>query len=160
MNEPPVESEQRIVIGADPRRWRIAGNGLIEHTARRYPIDVFAADAESDDSPGKYVDHHEDPVAAKQDRLAAKEIDAPETVFGMRKEGQPGRTRGIWVSASKVLREHAAYNILIDLDTEGVCNLLRNPLIAESGVTTLHVDDRGDEFLGGTFRAGFSSNSC
>lgn len=75
VGEPPVESEQRIVIGADPRRWRIAGNDL---------------------------------VAAKQDRLAAKQSDAPEIVFGVRKEGQPGRTRGIWVSARKVLRENAA----------------------------------------------------
>lgn len=37
VGEPAVESEQRIVIGADPRRWRIAGHGLIEHAARRYP---------------------------------------------------------------------------------------------------------------------------
>ena len=30
VGEPPVESEQRIVIGAEPRRWRIAGNGLVD----------------------------------------------------------------------------------------------------------------------------------
>lgn len=37
VGEPPVESEQRIVVGADPRRWHIAGNGLVNSRHRVGP---------------------------------------------------------------------------------------------------------------------------
>jgi hypothetical protein len=52
-----------------------------------------------------------------------------------------------------VLREHPAHDIFIDLDAEGVRDLLGNALIAESGVTKLHFDNRCDECRRGTLRA-------
>ena len=62
-------------------------------------------------------------------------------------------------SARQMLREHPAYDIFIDPDAEGVRDLLGNALIAASGVTKLHFDDRRDEFRRGTLRAGFGSSS-
>jgi hypothetical protein len=56
---------------------------------------VLAADAEADDAAGKHVDGHEDPPAAKQDRLATKQVHAPEAVFGLREESEPGGTRAV-----------------------------------------------------------------
>jgi len=82
------------VIGADPRRWRVIGDGMIEHAAHSRTVDVFASDAESDDTAGTHVDHHKDPMATQQDRLATKQVDALEAVLGLREESEPGRTRG------------------------------------------------------------------
>ena len=70
----------------------MAGNGSIEHAAHGRAIDVFASDAESDDTAGAHVDHHKDPMATKQDRLATKQIDAPKAVLGLREESESGRT--------------------------------------------------------------------
>ena len=93
VREPSVEAEQGIMIGANSLGRCLAGDGLIEQAAYCCAIDELAADAESDESTCIHVDHHEDPVAAKEDRLATKQIDAPKTVLGVRKESQPGGTR-------------------------------------------------------------------
>src|SRR5580704_3111693 len=109
-----MEAEQRIVIGADSLRQPPAGNGLIEHAANPRPVDVFASNAKPNESAGAHVDHHEEPMTTKENRLAAKQVDAPEAVLGVRKEGQPGGARGTRESGRQVLREHAAYDIQID----------------------------------------------
>ncbi len=95
-------------------------------------------------------------MTTKENRLAAKQVDAPEAVLGVRKEDQPGGARGTRESGRQVLREHAAYDIFIDLDAEGVRDQLGNALIAESGVTKLNFDDRRDEFRRGTLGPGLS----
>ena len=51
----------------------------------------------------------------------------------VRKESQPGGTRGFRVSAVKVLRQDPGYDVSINIDTERMCGLLGNSLIAESG---------------------------
>ena len=100
-----MKAEQRIVIRTY-RRWRrLAGYGLIEHAAYGHTVDVFAADAESDDAAGEHIDEHKDPMAAKQDRLATKQVHAPEAVLGLREEREPGGTRAVgMIGAVVVLR--------------------------------------------------------
>jgi hypothetical protein len=61
------------MIGTDQRRRRVAADRLIEHAAHSLAVDVLAADAEADDAAGKHVDGHQDPPAAKHDRLATKQ---------------------------------------------------------------------------------------
>jgi len=78
------------VIRTYPRRRRVAGNGLIELAAYRRAVDVFASDAEADDTAGEEVHYHDDPMAAKQNRLATKQVHAAEAVLGLREEGEPG----------------------------------------------------------------------
>ena len=83
-----------------------------------------------------------------------------ESAPGFRKiQTVPGGARRTRESGRQVLRGHAAHDIFIDLDAEGVGDLLGNALIAESGVTKLHFDDRRDEFRRGTLRTGFGSSS-
>jgi hypothetical protein len=59
IGEPPVNAESWAVFGADLHRRRVTGNDLIEHAAHRRIIDVPAADAESDDTAGTHIGHHE-----------------------------------------------------------------------------------------------------
>lgn len=92
VREPSVEAEQGIVIGADSPGRCLASDDLIEQAGYCCAIDELAADAETDESTGIHVDHHEDPVATKQDRLTTKQIGAPKTVLGVcaRKVSQEG----------------------------------------------------------------------
>ena len=78
VREPSVKAEQWVVIRNDPNGRRVTGNGLIEHAAKVRTVDVFAADAESDDAAGEHIDDHKDPMGAEQYRLATKQIHAPE----------------------------------------------------------------------------------
>ena len=110
-------------------------------------VDVFASDAEADDAAGEQVDYHEDPMAAKQNRLATKQVHAPEAVLGLREEGEPGGTRGTRMIWAVVRREDPAHDVLINLHAECMRDLLGNALIAESGVTKLHLEDGRDDFL-------------
>lgn len=59
-------------------------------------------------------------------------------------------TRVIW---PVVLREHAAHDILVNLDAEDMRNLLGNADTAEFRIAALHLDDCRNKFGGGTFRA-------
>ena len=84
-----MKTEQWVVIGADLRRWRMTGNGLIEHAAHGRTVDVFVSDAESAEPTGTHVDHHKDPMATQQDRLATNRstLQRPSLV-GVRKVSQ------------------------------------------------------------------------
>ena len=56
-----------------------------------------------------------------------------------------------------VLREHAANDIFVDLDAEGVSDLLGDAHTAKLGIAPLHLDDGRDEFRGRTFGTGFAA---
>jgi hypothetical protein len=56
-----------------------------------------------------------------------------------------------------VLREHAANDVLVKLDAEGVSNLLGDAHAAEPWIAALQLDDRRDEFCGRTFGTGFAA---
>ena len=105
--------------------------GVVEHPAYGDAVDVCALDAEADDAAGEDVHDHQHPVAAQEDRFAAEQIDAPEAVLGLRDECQPGRAIGSGVAWPVVLGEHAANDILVDLDAEGVRDLLGDAHAAE-----------------------------
>jgi len=56
---------------------------------------------------------------------------------------------GSGVSWPVMLREHAANDIFVDVDAEGMRNLLGDAYTAELGVAALQLDDRRDEFCRG-----------
>jgi hypothetical protein len=56
-----------------------------------------------------------------------------------------------------VLREHAANDILVNLDAEDMRELLGNAHTAKLGIAGLQLNDRRDEFCGRTFGAGFAA---
>jgi hypothetical protein len=51
----------------------------------------------------------------------------------------------------------AAHDILVDLDSEGMSDLLGDPHVAETRIAPLHLDDGRDEFRGRTFGTGFAA---
>ena len=154
-----MKAKQRIVIRTEPRRRRVARNGLIEHAAHDWTVDVLAADAESDDAAGKHVDDHQNPMAAKKDRLAAKQIHAPEAVLGLRDEGEPRGAPGAWMFRAVMSCEDPTDDILIDLHTECMRDLLSDALITESGIAKLHLEDGRDDFLSRSLRAWLAPDS-
>ena len=53
-----------------------------------------------------------------------------------------------------MFREHAANDIFVDLDAEGMSDLLGDSRVSETRIALLHLDDGRDEFRGGTFGPG------
>ena len=85
-------------------------------------------------------------MAAQEYRFAAEQIDAPQAVLHVSGKAQPGRAIGSCLG-SLVLREHPPDDIFIDIDAEGVRNLLCDAGTANTGIAALEFDDRVDEFL-------------
>ena len=56
-----------------------------------------------------------------------------------------------------VFRKHAANDIFVDLDAEGMRDLLGDAYTAEPGVAALQLNDRRDEFCRWTFGAGVAA---
>ena len=77
-------------------------------------------------------------------RFTAKQIHAPQTVFGMSEKRQPGRAAPPrrW---AVVLGEDAAHDVLVDRYAECKRKLLCNPATAESRISSFHLDDCVDQ---------------
>ena len=56
-----------------------------------------------------------------------------------------------------MLREYTAHNIFVDAHPEGMRDLLGNAYTSELGVAALQLNDRRDEFRGGTFGTRFAA---
>ena len=112
-----------------------------------------ARNAKADDPACEHVHHHHDPVAAQEYRFAAEQIDAPQAVLDMSDKAQPGRAIGSCLR-SIVFPEHPADDVFVDIDAKGVRNLLCNAGTANAGVAAFELDDRVDEFLRRSLRAG------
>ena len=78
---PLVESVQRIMVGAEVSRRRLATNRSIEHLAPGHAIHDAAVHAEAHDAPGTVVHHNQRPMGAQCRRFAPKQIKTPQTVF-------------------------------------------------------------------------------
>jgi hypothetical protein len=97
--------------------------------------------------------HHQDPVGPQRSRFAPEQIHAPEAVFHVPKESQPGRTTRV-LSRPVVAGENPANYVFVDLDVERQGDLLSDSRTAPVGITLLHFDDRTDELCTRSFRAG------
>src|SRR3977135_4493113 len=82
VRRPTVRLEQRIMIGTEMSRCAPTMNGSVEHAAEVGAIDRTAMHADSDETTRELVHDHEHPVAPEHDRLASKEVHAPEAVSG------------------------------------------------------------------------------
>jgi hypothetical protein len=45
---PAVETEQRVMIGTEPRGQTLPGDGLVEHAAERWTVDCSGLHAKAD----------------------------------------------------------------------------------------------------------------
>ena len=71
----------------------------------------------------------------------------------MSDKAQPGRAIGSCLR-SIVFPEHPADDVFVDIDAKGVRNLLCNAGTANAGVAAFELDDRLDEVLPRSLRAG------
>src|SRR5438046_49760 len=135
---PTVRLEQRIVIGAEMSRGAPTMNGDVEHAADVGAIDGTTMHADSDEATGELVHDHEHPVAPEHDGLASKKIHAPQAVSGVSDERQP---RGPGAGGGPIVfrRQHAVYDVLVDVDPERVRDDARNPRTAEPGIARLEL---------------------
>ena len=73
--------------------------------------------AEPNDPARVLIHDHEDPMGPQRCRLAPEQIHAPETVFHVAQERQPGRTIGV-LSRPVVTGENPANHVFVDLEME------------------------------------------
>src|SRR3979411_3268062 len=92
-----------------PWKW-LSGDDLVEHPANRHTTGISALKAKADDPAGEHIHHHHDPVAAQENRFAAKQIDTPQAVLHMPDKAQAGWAVGCCV-VSIVFREHSAEGV-------------------------------------------------
>jgi hypothetical protein len=148
---PPMEAEQRIVVGTEMLRERLSRSGLVKHATDRHAIDVSRLDANADDPACEQIHDDHDPVALEHNRFTSEQIDAPQAVLHISDGREPERSLGSGGS-SEVLSEDATHDVLVDLDAERKSHLLGNARTTEAWIAVLHFEDRCDEFLRGPFR--------
>src|SRR5205807_8424149 len=107
----------------------------------------------SNDPARVLIHDDQDPVGPQGGRLALEQIHAPETVFYVAQESQPGRTTRV-LSRPVALGENPADHVFVDLDLKRQGNLLSDSRTAPVGIPLLHFDYRTDELCTRSFRAG------
>jgi hypothetical protein len=70
----------------------LPSNGTVEHPTECGTIDGAGMDAEANDPARVLIHDHKDPVGPQRSRFAPEQIHAPEAVFRVPQESQPGRT--------------------------------------------------------------------
>src|SRR5437660_1550004 len=108
--------------------------------------------AEPNDPACVLIHDDQDPGGPQGGRLAPEQIHAPETVFYVAQESQPGGTTRV-LSRPVVLRENPANYVFVDLDVERQGDLLSDSRTAPVGIPLLHFGDCTDEFCARPFRA-------
>src|SRR5467141_2403652 len=150
---PSVEPIKWIVVGAKVLRHpELLSNGAVEHPTESDTIDLSRMDAEPNDPARALIHDDQDPVGPQRGRRAPEQIHAPETVFHVAQESQPGGTIGV-LSRPVVTGENPANHVFIDLNVERQGHLLCDSRTAPAGTTLLHFDDRMKEFYARSFRA-------
>ena len=77
------------MIGTEMERCATTMSFGVEHAAQVGAHDGAAMYADADEATRELVHDDEHPVAPEHDRLASKEVDAPEAVCGVADERQP-----------------------------------------------------------------------
>jgi len=131
---PLVEPIKRIVIGAEvPRHPALPSNGTVEHPTKCGTIDRSRMDAEANDPACVLIHDHKDPVGPQRSRFAPEQIRAPEAVFRVPQESQPGGTTRV-LCRSVVTGENPANYVFVDWDAERQGDLLCDPRRAQLGL--------------------------
>ena len=67
---PAMKLEQRVMVEAEVARDSLSGDGVVEHSAQRYPIYRTCLNAEADDPASEQIHHDHHPVGLQRDRFA------------------------------------------------------------------------------------------
>ena len=92
-------------------------NGTVEHPTEGDTIDGSRMDAETNNPARILIHDDQDPMSPQRCRLAPEQIHAPEAVFHVPKESQPGRTTRV-LARPVVTDENPANYVFVDLDVE------------------------------------------
>ena len=84
-------------------------------------------------------------MALQKNGFTPKQVNAPETVFGMSDKCKPRWSVVIRIRAV-VLFKHAPDNIFVDGYSKCFVDLLRNSAAAKAGIALLQFNDSLDEF--------------
>ena len=150
---PAMGFEQRVMIRTEMSRCPLPVSGGVEHAAEAGRVDRPAVYTEADQAPRALVHDHEHPVTLEHDGLAAKQVDAPETVRRVTDERQPGRP-GAARGGSIVFRQHASDDVLVDVDAERPRDDACNAWTAEPRISRFELNDRPDERVARPLRSG------
>jgi hypothetical protein len=113
---PLVEPIKRIVVGTEEvRHPALPSTGTVEHPTKCGTIDRSRMDAEANDPARVLIHDHQDPVGPQRSRFAPEQIHAPEAVFHVAQERQPGGAIGV-LYGSVVIGENPANYVFVDLD--------------------------------------------
>jgi len=149
-----MEPIKRIIVGAQVlRQPAMPSNRAVEHPTECDTIDLSRMDAEANDPARVLIHDHQDPVGPQRCRLALEQIHAPEAVFHVTQERQPGGAIGV-MSRPVVMSENPANHVFVDWDVERQGDLLGDSRTAAIGITLLHFDDRTNEIYARSFRTG------
>ncbi len=143
---PPAILEQRVVIRTQVFRKGDSGYNAVEHQTKDHAVDVPSVDRESDDTPSKLIHDYHHPITLERNRLAAEQIDAPQTVFHVPKESQPRRAIPIALR-TVILGKNTPHYVSINLNAEGFGNDEGNTGVAKAWIPAFEFDDGLNEFL-------------
>jgi len=149
-----MEPIERIIVGAQVlRQPAMPSNGAVEHPTEGDTIDLSRMDAEANDAARVLIHDDQDPVGPQRCRLALEQIHAPQAVFDVAQERQPGGAIGV-LSRPVVMSENPSNHVFVDWDVERQSDLLGDSRTAPIGITLLHFDDRMNEIYARPFRTG------
>ncbi len=147
-SKPPGEAKQGIVISAKTLGQPLYCLGTVEHAANHWTIDIATGKGKTDEAAAEDVNDDHYPEALEQNRFAAKQIQTPQTVLGRGEGGEPGGALAMRETCP-VLLQDAAHDILVQLNAEGIGNLLRDFEVAESEIAACHFDHGRNKLLRG-----------
>src|SRR5262249_5526945 len=139
---PLLEPIQRVMVRADVAWRRLAARRAIEHAAQPDAVHDAAMHATPHDATRAVVHHDEYPMGPQDRRLAAEQVETPQTVLRVTEHGEPGRPRRVWLRSGP-RGENAAHDILVDGNVESQVDLLRDPWAPPLRISPCPVDDGG-----------------
>src|ERR1700736_2773092 len=105
------------MIGTKMPRCALTMDGGIEHAAHINTGNCSAVHADADETTRELVHDDQHPVAPEHNRLASKEVDAPEAVRGVADERQPRGSGSVPAGDTAIVfRQHAVHDVLVDVD--------------------------------------------
>jgi hypothetical protein len=114
----------------------LPSDGTFEHPAKCGTIDGSGMDPEADDAAGVLIHDDQDPMGPQGGRFAPEQIDAPEAILHVPKEGQPGRAGGM-LFRSIVTGENPSNRVFVDWDAESQGDLLSDAGATPAGIAQL-----------------------
>ena len=97
-------------------------------------------------------------MSFQSDRFGPKQVETPETIFGVTQNCKPRRAI-VGSGRLEVFLQDSANDILVEVDTKGIGNLFSDSRATAPGIATLELDDCLNYLRRRAFRPGFALRS-